>query len=354
MSFLNKPVLLIAILILCLADAALARDKTDTVVLANGDHITGEIKSLERGLLRLSTDSMGTVNIEWDEIQKIESQYVFQFERIDGTRVTGRIQESTDDGSITLQSGLGRVTFAHERVVRIAQIEDSFWDSMDGSFSLGYSFTRASDVTQFNLGFRTTHRTEARAYSAEGSTIITDDQLGEETSRSTLQFAITRFRQNRWFSTYFLGFESNDELGLDLRSSIGGGFGRYFVQTNTDEFSGLLGLIGAAENLDPVEDIPGEPEGDSRQNNLEGLIGLQYVRYIFDEPTLDLNVRAQAFPSLTDWGRVRTQLDISLRWEMIDDLFWDLTYYNTYDSDPPSGSEATSDYGIVTSLGYSF
>jgi hypothetical protein len=39
---------------------------------------------------------------------------------------------------------------------------------------------------------------------------------------------------------------------------------------------------------------------------------------------------------------------------MIKDLFWDLNYYNTYDSDPPSGSTSTTDYGVVTSLGWSF
>ena len=48
------------------------------------------------------------------------------------------------------------------------------------------------------------------------------------------------------------------------------------------------------------------------------------------------------------------ELGLSLRWELINDLFWDLNYYNTLDSNPPSGSESTNDYGIVTSIGYSF
>ena len=56
-----------------------------------------------------------------------------------------------------------------------------------------------------------------------------------------------------------------------------------------------------------------------------------------------------------DWTLVNDLVTINnLRWELISDLFWDLAYYNTFDSDPPSGSTSTNDYGIVTSVGYSF
>jgi hypothetical protein len=36
-------------------------DKTDIVVLKNGDRITGEVKSLQARLLEFHTDAMGTV-----------------------------------------------------------------------------------------------------------------------------------------------------------------------------------------------------------------------------------------------------------------------------------------------------
>ena len=107
----------------------------------------------------------------------------------------------------------------------------------------------------------------------------------------------------------------------------------------------LGGAVGTAESLQ------GEA---SSQQNLEGLIGLDYSRYVYDHPAVDLSARLSAFPSITESGRLRAQFDVSLRWEIINDLFWDLSYYNTYDSDPPSGSESTNDYGIVTSIGWSF
>jgi hypothetical protein len=336
-----------AALLLCLLywNHAWARDKTDIIVMNNGDRLTCEIKQLDHGKLLVSTESMGQVSIEWDDIRRIESDYEFQMERIDGTRVTGTIAKTTDTNQIVLQDDDQTVTFAHRNVVRISQIENSFWERLKGSLSFGYSFTKASQVAQGNLGFHATHRNEIRAFSLDGSTIITSDQANEATQRSNLNFNVTRVRQNRWFNSYLVGFESSDELGLNLRSSLGAAMGRYIIQNNTSELAIVGGAVGTAETL----------EGDvSSQENIEGLLGLDYSRYIFDDPTIDLSSRLTLYPSITDSGRTRAQLDISLRWEVIKNLFWDLKYYNTYDSDPPSGSLSTNDTGIVTSLGWSF
>ncbi len=40
------------------------RGKLDVIHLRNGDTVTGEIKSLDRGILSVSTDFMGTIAIE--------------------------------------------------------------------------------------------------------------------------------------------------------------------------------------------------------------------------------------------------------------------------------------------------
>ena len=48
-----------------------ARDKTDVIILKNGDRVTGEIRKLERGKLRLSTDHMSDILIEWEGIKHI-------------------------------------------------------------------------------------------------------------------------------------------------------------------------------------------------------------------------------------------------------------------------------------------
>jgi hypothetical protein len=171
--------------------------------------LRARLNNLEHGKLRLGTDSFGEVRIEWDDISRIESDFAFQFERTDGTRVTGTINKTPEQRTITLTNQEETVAFAHENVVRIAQIEDTFWDRIQGSLSFGYSYTKASNVAQGNLGFRATHRTEIWSFSLDGSTIITSDQENEGTQRTNLDFSMTRFRANRWFSSYLLGLESD-------------------------------------------------------------------------------------------------------------------------------------------------
>ena len=58
--------------------------------------------------------------------------------------------------------------------------------------------------------------------------------------------------------------------------------------------------------------------------------------------------------SITEAGRLRSEFDIKFRWELFKDFFWEMDYYNSQDSQPTSGANATSDYGVITSLGWSF
>lgn len=324
---------------------AWARDKTDVIVLDNGDRITGEIKQLQHGRLQISTERMGVLTVEWEGIVRIESEHEFQFDRIDGQRIFGQISSGAEDGQLVIMNDDEALSISNDGVIRISQLEDSFWDAVRGSMTFGYSFTKASDVAQLNFGFRVMHRTLTRSFTIEGSTINTDDAATETTQRTDLRLSTNRYRANRWFNAYLIGFESNDELGLKLRSSINASIGRYLRQTNTTEFAMLGGLVASNESL---------TTGVASQENLEGLIGLEFSRYNFDDPNVDMSLKLAVYPSFTDSGRIRGQLDATVRRELISDLFWDLSFYESYDSKSPSGSDSTTDYGVVTSLGWSF
>jgi hypothetical protein len=288
---------------------------------------------------------MGTVYIDWEDIEQLESRYQFQLDTVDGRRFTGSIDKSPEEKDIVLTNGQQIVEFAHADVVRIAQIEERFLDRLKGSVSMGYSYTKASGVAQGNIGFQLTHRSEIREIAVQGNTIITDDHDSETTQRSSLQLQWNRFIGNRWFASYLAGFEKNDELGLKLRSSVGAGLGRYLIRNNRSDFAVFGGLLGTREIL---------ANNVSSKENFEGLLGSAYSRYLRENPSIDMKIRLLYFPGITDAGRNRSQLDVDLRWEVFKDLFWQLTYYNTYDSKPPSTGKSTDDYGIVTSLGWSF
>jgi len=94
---------------MCLTGSVAAAPGTDVVVLANGDRITGEIKGLERGLLTLKTDALGTVEIEWAKIGRIETQQLLEIEDSAHKRYLGQVVGTGEDGSLQIAPSRGGV-----------------------------------------------------------------------------------------------------------------------------------------------------------------------------------------------------------------------------------------------------
>ena len=65
-----NPIRILALVLLLLWLEQAFAAKTDVVILVNGNAITGEIESLEFGSLKYSTDSMGSVFIDWDDVER--------------------------------------------------------------------------------------------------------------------------------------------------------------------------------------------------------------------------------------------------------------------------------------------
>ena len=122
------------VICLCLMLDAQAA-KTDVVVLLNGDAVTGEIKSLDFAELRYSTDSMGTVSIEWEEVVSLTSSQSLQVEVTSGTRYFGGLTESSIDGSIGVGRGENVQELQLASIVRITPIEtdEKLWQRFEGS-----------------------------------------------------------------------------------------------------------------------------------------------------------------------------------------------------------------------------
>ena len=78
---------LLAAALLMAALPASAREKTDVVILSNGDHLTGEIKGMSRGKLDLLTDDAGRLSIEWDKIRTVSSTHQYEVELRTGVRI---------------------------------------------------------------------------------------------------------------------------------------------------------------------------------------------------------------------------------------------------------------------------
>lgn len=90
----SARLLTVLLCLLIVSSSALARTKTDIVVMKNGDRITCEIRRLEHGQLVIKPPySNATLAIDWDEVAVIESEQLFQVILTDGERLNGTIQQ---------------------------------------------------------------------------------------------------------------------------------------------------------------------------------------------------------------------------------------------------------------------
>jgi len=320
--------------------------KTDTVHLKNGDRLTCEIKSLERGQLKASTDSMGTVLLEWSDVLHVSSPAQFVVELADGQRVRGTLGRTETDRELVVRYQAKQRVLDMQEVVWIypLKLEGSISDRWDGSVSLGLDIAKTNNERSFSGAFDAKRRAVSDQLLFNGNVFLDSQDAVESSQRITFAGEYRRLLDNRWYWSVLGSLQRNDELGIDLRTLAGGGYGRFLQQTNQS----LWSLTGA---LAVVNEQRAGDEGS--ETNVESVLTTDYEYFIYDSPETSIITTFSLFPSITDAGRVRSNLNFSARRELVSDLFFEVSVYGLWDSDPPEEGEKT-DYGVVTSLGYSF
>ncbi len=319
--------------------------KTDTLFLKNGDRMIGEVKGLKYGILNYSTSSMGTIKIEWIDVARVLSNKDFVAKLDDGEILRGQFDSTAlvNDLIQVIPDLREQTTFPH--LIEITPIKRVIWQRFDGYVDLGFNFTKGSNVTNntFDAGLKC--RSEKYLGDLAVSSIIAVQ--GNEDITTTKQDAILQnyvFFEHSWFVQGLVGWESNSELGIDGRSFLGFAGGKDLLQNQSTNMFFSLGSIFQRE----------VSQESARQTSLEGLILTQFKKFIYKEPELDITSNLALFPSFTKTGRIRLNFDLKAKIEIISDLFLALTFYNNFDSQPPPGAAARNDFGINTSIGYSF
>jgi hypothetical protein len=339
----NVRLVILAALTLGISNVQAA--KNDVVTLKNGDRLTGEVKSLDRGELSLSTDHLGTVSIEWDYVAFISIEEDIQVETQSGKRYFGHVIAAPEEHKVLVETDNGPQLLDGNRVIAMNPIDEGGFRSMDLSVAFGYNFTKASNITQMNVSADAKYRTRKRILSADLSSSISNSTGNDSSQVQSLSFTYTRLRANRWLNDGGVSFDRNDELGLNLRTSISAGLGRILAQTNNSNFTVAGGLKATREN-----DV-GVPEDT---DSLESYGSMEWEWFRFNDPELDWTTTLEIIPSLTQSGRIRGQFDTTLRWEIINDFYWQLDFYDSYDNQPQGDTTTTNDYGVTTSLSYKF
>ena len=378
---LKKFVLCISI---CGSVEAWSHAKTDLITVTNGDQITGAVNAMSAGKLSVSTSYAGTVNIKWREIDQIESRYLYEIRVDDGERIYGRFITNTTENQLTLRvSGKDRQVDIDD-IVEVRSIEEELADKLD----LQLSSTITADPDNQTLVLYAAGTYDVRGgrtnFTARVDDTRTTPKEGDPTSSnaSTLQISREFWRERgtaQSFRVLNLRYDTNDELNIDHRGSLGFGLGRYLINDlghelavsagvqGTQEWRGScddqvtpkIGQTNAIAMAQPDDDTDGEEETRKsldRCTDAELFFNVKWHLYSFQKRDMDIYVTGNTYPSLSDWGRVRGDLNLIINWELFNNFYWTVNARTEIDNagDREDDTYGNSDYTLTTGISWKY
>ena len=375
---LKKFVLCISI---CGSVEAWSHAKTDLITVVNGDQITGAVNAMTAGKLSVSTSYAGTVNIKWREIKQIESRYLYEIRLDDGERIYGRFSTNTIENQLTLRvSGTNRQVEIDD-IVEVRSIEEELSDKLD----LQLSSTITADPNNKQLVLYAAGTYDVRGGRTNFSARVDDTRStpqGETATSSNSSFVqVSRefWRERGTAQSYRVlnaRYDTNDELNIDHRGSLGVGVGRYLINDLGHELAVQAGIQGTQEwrgscdeqvtnNVSTIALTDDEPVGedeDSPRKSLERcadaelFFNLKWHLYSFQKRDMDIYITGNTYPSLSDWGRVRGDLNVVINWELFSNFYWTVNARTDIDNagDREDDTYGNSDYTLSTGISWKY
>ena len=313
----------------------------DVVTTTTGDRLVGEIIRVDKDVLTFSTGySDSDFKIEWDKIVTIESTRQFLMETFDGRRLSGSLAtDPNTKGAVQIAGASVPLT----QVSAVQPIERNFWSRFESGLDFGYSMTKTNSAKQLSLGSNLSYRDE-NYYDVLFVNIFSSTQANApDTQRWDVGNDFRRFLGNRWYVNSTQDFLNSEEQGLDLRTTIGGGGGRYLLRSSAEHLAVGGGLAWTNENYtDPT--LPTKDSGEA------------YLSTEFMTEKLkitDFITRFTYYPSLTIDDRYRLAYRFDFDFNLPGDWYLRIGFFDNYDNQPPA-SFSKNDYGWSNSFGFKF
>jgi hypothetical protein len=324
--------------------------RTDVLVLSNGDAITGEVRELTQGYLKYKTDDAGLLEVKWLHVQSLSSIHTFEVELVTGDLIFGDLKAPAPG-----RMGILTAVFPLEEIVAITPIRSTVWGRTFGHLDVGLDFSKADHRFDSSLDGELNYRSRRWGGAAEADYYVQNQDDADRFSRGSISMELSLFlgrvlhrrKIPVWAGRIFWKASSNDELSIDLQNTVGIGARRRLWHTNRVEATADLGVVKTRESY------VGE---DDPYNSVEILLASSLDIFKLDSPKLTFDLNPRVFFSATEGGRVRGSLDARFQYEIFGDFYAGLSGNLTLDNNPQSVSATTSksDYSVNFTIGYSW
>ena len=321
----------------------------DLVIMKNGDRLTGEISKLDNGILYFSVDYVSnSIQLDWLQVESVKSPAVFQVVLKDGSHLAGTIgkvpSKKAPGKDFEIRAGNSAVSAAGPDVIGIETRKRNFWKQLTGSLDFGSDFTSGNNQVSLATNASASYSTTRW----RGGVNLTSSFSGQTNSSTTnlqeLSATLERFMGKNSSVIGLSDFLHSSQQDLQLRSTLGGGYGQYLFRTNKNSGLWILGTVYTHEQF----------EADAAQppsQNIEALLGAKYQLLRFDR--YNLQSYCFLFPGLSDAGRIRATTKTTFYVKLPNNFYTNLSFWDNYDSRPPSTAKK-NELGISSGVGWTF
>jgi putative salt-induced outer membrane protein YdiY len=350
----------------------------DTVVLKNGDHLTGTVNQLAGGKLTVTTSYAGAVIITWDEVSsvKLDKPLILPIETRMGKKVdikkvevtgidrtpTGFVVATATGPQPVPPAGLSALRTAAAEQAYEASLRPSFLHAWTGAANVSLAITGGnSETTSVGTGVNLTRVTGTDKTALYFNDVYSHDSVAGLTTADSTNAGL-RYDHNvnpKLFTFGTADFNVNGLQYLNLRTILGGGFGWHAIAKPTRTMDVLGGIVWTHESYSSFTTAITNPNGTpgtmvtkAETNSFAALdFGEQYTQK-FGKASL-FTEQAYIFPDLQDTSQFRFTLNSAFSTKINNFLSWQTAFSDVYVTNPPSGTK-DNDVVLTTGLGFTF
>jgi len=232
----------------------------DTVVLSNGDKLTGTAVKLEGGKLTFKTAYADAIAIAWNQVANLTASQPLILATPKGNLSVTSVERTSAGLVVTCESGPFTMDPAAVTVLRTpadqktyeASLHPNWGHAWAGTANVSLALTKGnSDTTTFGAGFTAARTTLTDKTSLYANTIYGTNAHAVPSTSANATGGGVRYDHNLNPKLFVFGtgdFSSNALQELNLRSIVGGGFGWHALKSPRQTFDVMGGLVWTHES----------------------------------------------------------------------------------------------------------
>lgn len=320
--------------------------RADTVWLENGDMISGEVISLDAGILKLNTVYAGELSINWRHVRSVKTDNPLWINLIGENKAQLReLRGSSDNLVIVDEDGYEREFSAAWPVASMAQSEPTLEDKWEfgGHVNVNLNSKSGNDIeSRYRMNGQMHLNDQWNKNRLKWSVDIERKDKGVwKKDVWDLQYDYSRYFTEHWFANMSSKERYHSRENLRSRAYIGGFVGYRVRETSTEALLNSVGLTQIWETY----------EREGKKKNLAIGWKLFHRRYLMSD--LEYYVDSGLYYRIQSQNQWIWDGEHGVRYKVTDHLSLNVTQKFDFDSQPGE-NEKMLDSQVKFGVGYNW